>query len=210
MISAILAIGLIWLLLHPLSSRFAHAPLAYGLYEAFVLAAIPEEVARFCVLRWWLGRTSQSLSGRRCLLLGALVGLGFAAIENVGFCRHGWGTVLERSVTALPFHTLAAAIVGYYTGLSIQTRRLRWALLGVLITSGLHGINNFNWSYFFDTGPVEGMVIELPTEGLPALLITGWPSNLVTLAVALGLVFLLARRRYDFAASPAISSAPMA
>src|SRR6188768_503533 len=35
---------------------FAGRPMVLGLYDAFVVAALPEELARFCVLRWALGR----------------------------------------------------------------------------------------------------------------------------------------------------------
>lgn len=181
--------------LDQLTYRFAHAPVALGLYEAFIMAAIPEELSRFFVLRWRLSRMPSRLIASRCLLLGAVVGLGFASLENVGYCLDtGWTTVWERSITSIPFHALAGAIVGYFVGYSITTRNLNWSLLGVLITSTLHGVNNFDPQYFYLGNPSNNTDVDFPTHGIESIFITGWPQNIVICLLASGLVVWLARR----------------
>ena len=166
----------------------------YGLYQAFILAAIPEELARLAVLHEQLGqhpRTPYStpMHAPRCDC-----GTCVHSLENLLYCTNtGWTSVWERSITSVPFHTLAGACVGYFVGYALNTRQIRWSVLGVLITITLHGLNNFNPKLFYGgTSPEEAT--NLPTAGIEAILITGWPANIAILLLSCGLVVWLTRR----------------
>lgn len=182
---------------------FAGRPLLLGLYDAFMVAALPEELARLCVLRWRLGRLRSSLDWQRSLLLGALVGLGFAAIENTAYCvGSGWSAVWGRAITSVPLHALSGAIIGYAVGYALHKRQWWWSILGVIVTTLLHGINNFNFKLWY-AGSSPADDIALPTDGLGALLITGWPSNIAIVLTLVALVAWLALR--PFRSAEAIS-----
>jgi RsiW-degrading membrane proteinase PrsW (M82 family) len=175
---------------------FAGRPTLFGVYDAFMVAALPEELARFCVMRWPMGRLRSVLTSQRSLLLGALVGLGFAALENTAYCVWGgWSAVWGRALTSVPLHALSSAVIGYAIGYSLDKRQVFWAILGVAVTTVLHGINNFNFKLWY-SGSSPETDIALPTEGLGALLITGWPSNIAIVLLLLAAVVWLARRPF--------------
>src|SRR5262245_10567454 len=46
--------------------------LAYGFYESFLLAAIPEELSRYLILRWRLARLAKPINLALCWWLGCL------------------------------------------------------------------------------------------------------------------------------------------
>lgn len=87
-------------------------PWLRGLYSAFALAAIPEELAKYLFLR-------RHIRSRHCdepmdgLLYGALVSLGFAAAENVLYVlQGGLMTGVFRAFTAVPMHASCGALMG--------------------------------------------------------------------------------------------------
>ena len=122
------------------------------------------------------------------------MGLGFAAFENTGYCiTKGWSAVWERAITSVPFHALAGAIVGYAVGYSLTKRQPRWAFVGVAVTALLHGVNNFDLALLYDGSSSNGDH-QLPTRGIEAILITGWPSMIGVVLMSLGLVLWLAFR----------------
>lgn len=176
------------------SGVFAGSLLAFETYDAFVVAGFAEECARGVLLRFRLGFRRQQASSSYCLICGAIVGLGFAMIENPGYCiDRGWSATWERAITSVPFHALAGSIVGYACGLSLFRKNLLWLLAGAACMTLLHGFNNFNWSAIY-AGSDPGTSQELPKTGLAGLLVSGWPSNLATVFVCGVVVFLLARR----------------
>jgi RsiW-degrading membrane proteinase PrsW (M82 family) len=193
LLSLVLAVA-IALLFDVFTTQFLGHPNLFGLYDAFLVAAFPEEFSRYCILRWRLGKERNQLNSQRCLLFGAIVGIGFASIENTGYCvTHGWSAVWGRAITSVPLHACSGAIIGYAVGLSLRTRQLRWSLLGVVTTVILHGVNNFNFKLLY-AGHSPDDDVELPTEGFGAFMITGWPSNIAVVLLLLGIVSWLALR----------------
>ena len=86
--------------------------------EAFFVAAIPEEAAKLLAL-WLILRKNpyfdEHFDG---IVYAVCVGLGFAAIENVGYVLsggEGWATVAAmRALLAVPGHYAFAILMGYY------------------------------------------------------------------------------------------------
>lgn len=86
--------------------------------EAFFVAAIPEEAAKLLAL-WLILRKNpyfdEHFDG---IVYAVCIGLGFAAIENVGYVLsggEGWATVAAmRALLAVPGHYAFAILMGYY------------------------------------------------------------------------------------------------
>lgn len=84
--------------------------------EAFLVAAVPEEAAKLLAL-WLILRKNpyfdEHFDG---IVYAVCVGLGFAAIENVGYVLssgEGWASVaIMRALLAVPGHYAFAIIMG--------------------------------------------------------------------------------------------------
>lgn len=88
--------------------------------DAFVLAAIPEELAKLIML-WLLLRKNPHFDERfDGIVYAVCIGMGFAGIENVMYLIGGlengtWiGTGIVRALFAVPAHFLFAVLMGYY------------------------------------------------------------------------------------------------
>lgn len=116
------------------------------------MAAVPEELWRYIILSWRLRRLPSPVLLTNCLLLGSMVGLGFGSIEHVYYTYHeGWRACWERLFLAVLIHSMAGAIVGYFLGLSLILRQLRWGILGVSITILMHAAHNFILTYYYES-----------------------------------------------------------
>lgn len=91
-----------------------------ALVDAFMGAAIPEELAKCCML-WLLLRKNPFFDERfDGIVYAVCVGLGFAAIENVCYLYSGiedwsWiGIGVMRALFSVPAHYFYAILMGYY------------------------------------------------------------------------------------------------
>lgn len=91
--------------------------------DAFLLAAIPEELAKFTVL-WLLLRKNPYFDEKfDGIVYAVCVGMGFAGIENVMYLFSGiedgsWvSTSVARAIFSIPGHFLFAVLMGYYYSL---------------------------------------------------------------------------------------------
>jgi RsiW-degrading membrane proteinase PrsW (M82 family) len=116
----VLAVVPVLLIAGPLNAFFVDhivGPYRRSLGEAFLLAAIPEELFKFEVLRRYVLRHRAFNEPMDGIVYGAVASLGFATLENVCYTIHGGlGTALLRAVTAVPGHAFLGAIMGYYVG----------------------------------------------------------------------------------------------
>lgn len=138
------AVGSLWsALAGPLAAQVAPG-LARAALEAFLGAAIPEEVAKLVLLTLVVLREPDARPARDAPLAGAWLGLGFGVLESLFFAV-GRAEMLEvaaaRAVTAVPFHVALGLIMG---GLIAASRggRVPWAALA--IPTLLHGA--YNWA----------------------------------------------------------------
>lgn len=97
-----------------------HSSIGESIADAFLLAAIPEELAKFIML-WLLLRKNpyfdEHFDG---IVYAVCVGLGFAALENVYYLFGGiedfsWISIgVTRALVSVPAHYFFAILMGYY------------------------------------------------------------------------------------------------
>lgn len=92
--------------------------------DAFLLAAIPEELAKLIML-WLLLRKNPHFDEKfDGIVYAVCVGMGFAGIENIMYLFDGledgtWvGIGISRALFSIPGHFFDAILMGYYYGLN--------------------------------------------------------------------------------------------
>lgn len=160
-------------------------PWVGGLAEAFLVAAIPEEVVKFCILYYYCLRHSEFDEPMDGLVYGAAASMGFAAFENLIYIYSGGLEVaMTRAVTAVPSHAVTGAIMGYFLALYHFLPRHRGRYLGqaLAVPILLHGL------YDFPLLTIDRLGEDNP---LTALLLIG---PLAVLTLELGLAMALLKR----------------
>ena len=87
------------------------------LRDAFLYAAIPEEMAKLMMLWAVVSRNSFFDEPRDGIVYAVCVGLGFATLENIDYISayENWaGIALSRATVSVPVHYLCAVLMGYY------------------------------------------------------------------------------------------------
>ena len=91
--------------------------------DAFLLAAIPEELAKLIMLYLLLRKNPHFDEKFDGIVYAVCIGMGFAGIENVLYLINGiedgtWiGTGIARALFSIPGHFLFAVLMGYYYSL---------------------------------------------------------------------------------------------
>ncbi len=92
--------------------------------DAFLLAAIPEELAKFIML-WFLLRKNSFYDEKfDGIVYAVCISMGFAGIENIMYLMGGiddgsWiSTGITRAIFSIPGHFLFAVLMGYYYSLN--------------------------------------------------------------------------------------------
>lgn len=113
--------------------------------QAFFVAALPEE--SFKLLALWLILRKNPFFDEHFdgIVYAVCVGLGFAAIENVGYIigeEENWiGVAISRALLAVPGHYAFAVLMGYYYSLyHFVDRSPRTAACILLIPVLAHGV----------------------------------------------------------------------
>lgn len=113
--------------------------------QAFFVAALPEETFKLLAL-WLILRKNpyfdEHFDG---IVYAVCVGLGFAAIENVGYVlseEENWlGVAIARALLAVPGHYAFAVLMGYYYSLyHFVDRSPRTAACVLLVPVLAHGV----------------------------------------------------------------------
>ena len=113
--------------------------------QAFLVAAVPEECAKLLALWLVLRRNPYFDEHFDGITYAVFVGLGFAAIENVGYVLgsgEGWVTVAAmRALLAVPGHYAFAILMGYYyTKYHFVSRTSLNAIKVLLVPVMAHGV----------------------------------------------------------------------
>jgi RsiW-degrading membrane proteinase PrsW (M82 family) len=125
---------------------------AARVFDAFVLAALIEELAKWAALvgvvyRW--REFDEPIDG---LIYGVAIALGFATLENFMFLRgRGLAIAWQRAVFAVPAHALFGGCMGFYVGRAKFARAdagRAWQVgrafaLSLLLPIGFHGAYDF-------------------------------------------------------------------
>jgi hypothetical protein len=130
----------------PLDWLVGRAPnyFVFGILQAFVVAAIPEELGKLAVLIGYSLRRREFDEPMDGVVYGVVASLGFATLENLLYIFGGGGgtVAIMRAFTSVPSHAFCGAIMGYYVGRARfepwQSWRLTLTGLGAAIL--LHGL----------------------------------------------------------------------
>ncbi len=119
-----------------------------SLIDAFVVAAMTEEMVKFSVLIFVVMGHEDCRTPRDVFCGAIFVGLGFAALENVFYVvgETDWRQIgLLRSFTAVPGHAIFGILMGYYAALATKHEafRRRYLAMGLLVAVLFHGL--YNW-----------------------------------------------------------------
>lgn len=158
---------------------------AAGLATAFLGAAIPEDLAKFCVLYFFCLRHSAFDEPMDGLVYGVAASMGFAALENVLYVwEGGFGLAVLRAFTAVPQHAMHGAIMGYFLGLYrfLPERRGFYLVMALALPMALHG------AYDFPVLTVGYLAADDPAIGFLVV------ATLAVLTTELGLALALAKR----------------
>jgi RsiW-degrading membrane proteinase PrsW (M82 family) len=114
-----------------------------ALVQAFLGAAIPEELFKYLVLRGYVWRKHHFDEPLDGVVYGATASLGFATLENLLYVgKYGLGTAVVRAVSAVPGHAFTGVVMGAFVGrarFAPPDKRLGLLLAGLGWATLLHG-----------------------------------------------------------------------
>ena len=114
--------------------------------DAIILVALIEEGVKFIALYLAVFRNPDFNEPYDGIMYAVAVSLGFAAVENLGYCLdRGLPTAVFRVFTAVPMHAMAGVLMGYYVGLAKFNRPHRDRLLapGLIAAAIGHGLYDY-------------------------------------------------------------------
>ncbi len=157
--------------------------LASAAYEAFVVAAIPEELLKLLVIACFCARRKSFDEPMDGIVYGATAALGFAAIENAMYvAQGGWGVAVMRSVTAVPMHAAMGAILGYYVAQQRLLLRRGAIWSGLAIAVLVHALYDFGPMVLIRLGADEEALAKMGLMSLGFVALFG--AVVVTTLVA--------------------------
>lgn len=118
-------------------------PYLYGIWQAFMCAAVPEESAKFLVIFYYCYKHPAFDEIMDGLVYGATASLGFAALENILYiAEDGYSVAVTRALTSVPTHAFFGMFIGYYLALYKQAavKKRSIVMKGLAIAVLLHGI----------------------------------------------------------------------
>jgi RsiW-degrading membrane proteinase PrsW (M82 family) len=120
-------------------------PIMRGGMEAFLSAALPEELFKFLVVTLYCARHREFDEPMDGIVYGAVASLGFATLENVLYVAQGGLSVaIMRGLSAVPAHAFMGALMGYFVGqwrfgpLELRGRNLLYAYLVPVLVHALY------------------------------------------------------------------------
>lgn len=122
------------------------SPIAAGFLKAFLTAAVPEELFKYCVVVLYCARHKEFNEPMDGVVYGATASLGFATLENILYVSTGGlGVAAMRALLAVPGHAFMGAIMGYFVGQSRfrPAEKQKLLALGYLVPALLHGL--YDW-----------------------------------------------------------------
>ena len=143
-------------------------PRLYGLVDAFLGAAVPEEMAKILVLIFIMLRHEDLARPIDAVPLALAIALGFASIENMFMVVDApdWGiTAATRAAVAIPGHALYGLMMGFFATRYLSNRRRRDLAAMAAVPIALHGLYDLPLLTIDRAGAVG-----LPIEALPL-----WP-----------------------------------
>jgi RsiW-degrading membrane proteinase PrsW (M82 family) len=105
------------MLLEKMGQGMMGNPAGSAFVQAFLGAAIPEELFKFLVLWGFIWRQPHFDEPLDGVVYGATASLGFATLENILYVgQHGLGVAVLRALTAVPGHAFTGVVMGAFVG----------------------------------------------------------------------------------------------
>ena len=118
-----------------------------SLQKSFLLAAIPEEIAKFVMLYLFVWKSRELNHHYDGIIYSVFVSLGFALIENILYVfKGGFGVAFMRAVLAVPGHGFFGVLMGYYFSLArfhTGEKRKEFLIKSLVIPIIFHGAYDF-------------------------------------------------------------------
>ena len=116
-----------------------------AIYDAFMSAAIPEELSKLFLLWLFLRKNPYFDERMDGIVYAVCVSLGFAGLENVLYVvlDEDWASVaISRAIFAVPGHFCFGVLMGYFYSLAKfePQHRMRYSALALLAPIVAHGI----------------------------------------------------------------------
>lgn len=115
-----------------------------SIWTAFVGAAFPEEIIKLLFLWLFIRRCKYFDENMDGIVYAVAVGMGFAAIENLGYLYtnlDSWqSTAVMRSLMSVPCHYICAVLMGYYYSLAHFKGNIRDRYFMLLMPILFHGV----------------------------------------------------------------------
>ena len=145
--------------------------LLYYLFQAFVVAAVCEELIKLWVVKVVAYNNIHFDEVMDGVVYTVVASLGFACMENILYVLdRGWTVALVRAFTAVPMHALCSGMMGYYIGKAkFASEKVEESILikrGFWIAVGIHGLYDF----LLFSVPLFGIVIAFGV--IPLLIVT--------------------------------------
>lgn len=106
-------------------------PILVGFIDALTMAAILEEGLKYGAFRLAMRKNAEARCRLDAVLVGALVAMGFALIEDVEYSIFGNFYTLIRAV--LPLHAFFGTITGYYYGKAKAAGSMKYHALSLAV-----------------------------------------------------------------------------
>jgi RsiW-degrading membrane proteinase PrsW (M82 family) len=136
--------------------------------KAFLLVALPEEIAKFIMLKTYAYRQPEFDEPFDGIVYAVMVGMGFATAENIIYVyEYGLATGVVRMFLAVPAHATFAIIMGYFMGKAKFSQKRETYLLLVF-----HGSYDF-FLFLKDTQQIQSELSLWMLLGAIVSLITG-------------------------------------
>ncbi len=148
-------------------------PVTRSLVTAFIATAVPEELAKFCVLYFYCMRKDAFDEPMDGLVYGLTASLGFACLENILYlvgAGEDWPTLaLIRGLLTVPGHGMDGIIMGFFAALGRfdAPRRGQWLFMALAFPVLCHGF--YDWPIFLindpateDNATMAGLLLLLP------------------------------------------------
>lgn len=116
-------------------------------FQAFVVAALVEELCKYLVVRKTVYDDPEFDEPYDGIVYCVAASLGFAIAENILYVLSGGiGVAIVRALLAVPAHALFGVFLGYFLGaakFAPPERRSRYHLAGLCIAIFTHGLYDF-------------------------------------------------------------------
>jgi RsiW-degrading membrane proteinase PrsW (M82 family) len=145
-LGGVLSVFISFLFSTPLSMLLITNSFLSPLMDAFLAAAIPEELSKWLIFIWLIKKSKHFDQYYDGILYAIFISMGFALIENILYVvEGGLGIAFFRAIFAVPGHMLFAIPMGYYFSLSrfeSGNDAFKHKCYSLLIPIILHGIYN--------------------------------------------------------------------